>query len=189
MYDWMEQSTLMELDDDSYTVWDNTDTTNNCSDVDHYLWTYNAGTMISGSAYMYNYTNGSSTWGTRLTQLLNGAFSDYFPSDYGSDIMSEVECEVKANCDNDQSSFKAYLSRWLGVTMQLAPYTATDISAKLVASSTGAAAQCVGGTNGRMCGRRWYSTTWDASEGVGQQVRTSSRYVALSLQMMLTISV
>lgn len=55
MYDWMATSPLLELDGDTMTVWDNTDTTNNCTDVDHYLWTYNAGTMIMGAAYMYNY--------------------------------------------------------------------------------------------------------------------------------------
>ena len=87
--------------------------------------------------------------------------------------MSEVECEIPANCDNDQSSFKAYLSRWLAVTAQLAPFTASEIAPKLQQSSTGAAAQCNGGTNGRMCGRRWYTTTNDGSSGVGQQVSFS----------------
>ena len=55
MYDWMAGSPLLELSGDTMTVWDNTDTTNNCTDVDHYLWTYNAGTMIMGAAYMYNF--------------------------------------------------------------------------------------------------------------------------------------
>lgn len=85
--------------------------------------------------------------------------------------MSEIECEIKANCNNDESSFKAYLSRWMAVTMFLAPFTAPQIQPKLAASAQGAAGQCVGGTNGRMCGRRWYETTWDGSSGVGQQVR------------------
>ena len=153
-------------------VWDNTDTNNNCTDVDHYVWTYNAGTMLAGSAYMYNLTNGAEPWGTRIRQILNGAQQYFFPSDYGSNIMSEIQCEDKANCNNDQSSFKAYLSRWMAVTVQLAPFTSDIITPKIQASANGAAAQCNGGDNGRMCGRRWYSTTWDGSSGVGQQVRS-----------------
>lgn len=59
MYDWMDQSPLMQVNGDSLIVWDNTDTNNNCTDVDHFLWTYNSGTMIMGSAYMYNYVSKS----------------------------------------------------------------------------------------------------------------------------------
>ncbi|KKY21918.1 putative glycoside hydrolase family 76 protein [Phaeomoniella chlamydospora] len=174
--DWAEKvppDSPFSSEGNALTVWDNTNTDDNCTTVDHYLWTYNAGTMIAGSAYMYNYTNGSSTWQTRLEQLLEGAWT-YFPSEYGSNTMSEIECEVKANCNNDQSSFKAYLSRWLGVTTLLAPFTASEIQAKLYNSSIGAAGQCVGGDNGRLCGRRWYSTTWDGSSGVGQQMAAMS---------------
>ena len=84
--------------------------------------------------------------------------------------MTEMLCEEPGNCNNDQSSFKAYLARWMTVTSQLAPFTAETILPKLQASAAGAAAQCTGGDNGRKCGRRWYSTTWDGSSGVGQQV-------------------
>ncbi|KKY14445.1 putative glycosyl hydrolase family 76 protein [Phaeomoniella chlamydospora] len=172
-YDWMASSPLMTNDGGALTLWDNSDANNNCSDVSHLVWTYNAGTMIAGASYMYNYTNGSDVWAGRLTQLINGT-STYFPTQYGSNVMSEVECEVSANCNSDQSSYKAYLSRWLAVCTQLAPFTATEIQPKLYASAQGAAAQCIGGTNGRMCGRRWYSTTWDGSSGVGQQMSALS---------------
>ena len=55
MYDWMAQSPLLELQDGAMVVWDNTDTENNCTDVEHHPWSYNAGTMLAGCAYMYNF--------------------------------------------------------------------------------------------------------------------------------------
>lgn len=124
-----------------------------------------------GAASMYNYTDGNSTWGTRVTQILNGAFDIFFPTKYGSNTMSEINCEATEICSSDQSSFKAYLSRWMAVTSVIAPFTESVILPKLQASAMGAAGQCDGGTNGRMCGRQWWTTTWDGSQGVGQQVR------------------
>ena len=114
-------------------------------------------------------TNASSIWQNRLNMLIAGA-AVYFPTENGGLTLSEVACEKLATCNNDQSSFKAYMSRWLAVTTQLAPFTAQGITPKLQASAKGAAGQCSGGNNGRMCGRRWYTTTWDGSSGVGQQV-------------------
>ena len=88
--------------------------------------------------------------------------------------MTEMECETKSNCNNDESSFKAYLSRWMAVTSLIAPFTAATIKPKLVASANAAAAQCDGGDNGRMCGRQWFTPTWDGSSGVGQQMSALS---------------
>ena len=119
-----------------------------------------------GAAYLYNMTNGSTLWGGRVQQIWNGASTLF----YKNDVMYEYLCEAAENCDNDQSSFKAYLARWSAVTMTLAPFMWPQIYPQLQASANGAAGQCVGGSNGRMCGRQWYSTTWDGSSGVGQQV-------------------
>ncbi|KAI9836291.1 MAG: hypothetical protein M1819_001628 [Sarea resinae] len=172
-WDWMSGTLLLQTSNNATQVYDNTDSNNNCTSVDHTFWTYNVGTLIMGSAYMYNYTNGSAVWAARLNQLLNGA-ETFFPQDYGGSIMSEITCEKTVNCNNDQSSFKAYLSRWLAVTTVIAPFTAEQITPKLQASAKGAAAQCVGGSNGRMCGRQWYTSTWDGSSGVGQQMAALS---------------
>jgi len=155
-------------------IWDNTDTNNNCTTVDHLVWTYNYGTLLMGAASMYNYTNGSSVWGTRVQEILTGAYGLFFPAAYGNNTMTEMECEPKSNCDNDQSSFKAYLARWMAVTSLIAPFTAEQITPKLQTSALGAAGQCDGGANGRMCGRQWYTTTWDGSSGVGQQMSALS---------------
>jgi len=88
--------------------------------------------------------------------------------------MVEVACEPKENCDNDQPSFKAYLSRWMAATTQLAPFTTDLVMTKLRASAQGAAAQCSGGTDGVTCGRRWTQPNWDQKYGVGEQMSALS---------------
>ena len=170
MWDWMADSVMFQYQNEKLYIWDNTDANNNCSDVTHYVWTYNYGTLLMGAASMYNYTGGAEPWGTRIQDLLTGAYNLFFPPDYGSNVMTEMQCEPSSNCNNDQSSFKAYLSRWMAVTSILAPFTAEQIMPKLKASAQGAAGQCIGGTNGRTCGRRWYTTEYDGTAGVGQQV-------------------
>ena len=175
VYDWMEQSALMQTDPATGTlyIWDNTDSNNNCSDQTRFVWTYNYGTMLAGSAYMYNYTNGSQIWLDRINTILNSTFTLFFPAQYGGNIMSEIQCESTMLCDQDQKSFKAYLARWMAVTSLIVPQTAPLIVPKLQASAKAAAGQCDGGSTGRACGMQWYSTTWDGLTGVGQQVRQS----------------
>ncbi|KAI1614379.1 mannan endo-1,6-alpha-mannosidase [Exophiala viscosa] len=174
VYDWMESSPLLEMDNSTgiFYIWDNTDTDNNCSDVQNYVWSYNYGTMLMGAAYMYNYTNGSSVWLDRVETILNSTFTLFFPSTYGGNIMFEVECEAAKNCDQDQKSFKAYLARWLAVTGLLVPSTMDSIKTKLSASATGAAGQC--DVSDAECGLQWYTTTWDGTNGVGQQMAALS---------------
>jgi mannan endo-1,6-alpha-mannosidase len=169
MWDWMEGSPLFQYQDGVMYIWDNTDANNNCIDVEHYAWSYNYGTMLMGAAAMYNYTNGAEPWGTRVQNILNGAFFLFFPAEHGGNIMTEFQCEPLANCNNDQSSFKAYLTRWMAVTALLVPSTKDQILPKLQASAVAATKQCTGGDNGRQCGRRWYDV-FDGSLGVGQQV-------------------
>lgn len=105
-----------------------------------------------------------------MDRLLKGA-ETFFPE---RDIMSEVACERQQTCNNDQPSFKAYLSRWMAATAQIAPYTERRIMTKLRASAIGAAAQCIGGSNGRTCGRRWDQPQWDGKSGPGEQMSALS---------------
>lgn len=172
VYDWMAQSKLMQMDDTTGTlyIWDNTDSDNNCTDQTNYVWTYNYGIMLGGAAYMYNYTNGSSVWLDRVNLILNSTYSLFFPAKYGGNIMYELQCEEQLNCNEDQKSFKAYLARWMAVTALLVPSTAATIAPKLQGSAQAAAGQCDGGSSGQECGLQWYSTTWDGTTGVGQEV-------------------
>jgi mannan endo-1,6-alpha-mannosidase len=167
MWDWIEASKLYDQTTDVLYIWDNTNVENNCTDVTNYVWTYNYGTLLMGAATMYNYTN-DQVWYERAQALLTGALTLFIKE---NDILYELQCEPSSNCNNDQTSFKAYLVRWMAVTAYLAPGLASQIAPVLQASATGAMGQCDGGTNGRMCGRQWYTGTWDESEGVGQQVR------------------
>jgi mannan endo-1,6-alpha-mannosidase len=177
MYDWMAQSKLFQETPDLLYIWDNTDTNNGCIDMEHHAWSYNYGTMLAGCAYLYNLTE-DQQWATRAEHILDGAFTLFFPqtmdgvqnANLGGNVMTEFQCEPTSICNQDQSSFKAYLARWMAVTAHLIPQLNSKIMPKLASSAQAAMNQCIGGNNGRMCGRQWYSSTWDGSSGVGQQV-------------------
>lgn len=176
VYDWMEQSPVMNTNLSAYMVFDGVTIDNNCSSADggRVEWTYNHGTMINGCAYMYNYTNGSRIWAERLSGFLNGT-EVYFPNN--GDVMDETAmktCQEHNTCTADQPSYKAYLARWLATTTQMAPYTYDRIAPLLQASAKGAAGQCSGGNDGRTCGRNWLSSKWDGYTGVGEQMSALS---------------
>ncbi|KAG4433447.1 hypothetical protein IFR05_011073 [Cadophora sp. M221] len=164
-YEWMESIGLI---DQNYYVFDGSDDLINCTRVNRLQWTYNAGAMLLGAANMYNHTNGSTIWKTRLDGLIQG-LDVFFPN--GQNVMQEVACENNGLCNVDQHSFKAYLARWMAATTKMAPYTYDTIMGKLGPSAKAAAAQCSGGDNGRTCGLKWsMGTTWDGSYGVGQEM-------------------
>ena len=85
--------------------------------------------------------------------------------------MYETACEPYGTCDIDQLSFKAYLSRWMAASTQVAPFIYDAVMLKLQASATAAAQQCSGGPTGTTCGQKWTDgTVWDGTSGVGQQM-------------------
>lgn len=84
--------------------------------------------------------------------------------------MWEAACESVGNCNTDQLSFKAYLSRWMAATIKVAPWTHDTIFPLLQTSAQGAANSCSGGADGTTCGTQWYTGKWDGSTGVGQQM-------------------
>lgn len=83
-------------------------------------------------------------------------------------------CEDLAICDADQESFKAYLARWLGITIQVAPFTHDLIMPKLEFSAVRAAQTCTGpsqhGSGPYQCGMRWWKDGYDGVGGVGPQM-------------------
>ena len=185
-WNWVYDSPIMT---DAYTVWDGTYMSNNCSGATKVYWTYNVGTMLMGASYMYDYTNQNATWGNRITGLLNatsvffvktnGANTPAKQAPPGGQILAEIACEFPEpqTCNYDQPSFKAYLSRWLSVTMQLAPFTNQTIAPLLQASAQAAAATCTG-NGGNFCGRRWYQNVFDGNFGVGEQMSAMSMFQA-----------
>lgn len=166
MWDWTEFVGLMTS---SYEFFDGTSVDDNCTSLNRIQWTYNAGTYLLGAANMYNYTNGSSVWQQRVENILNA--TDVFFSDDPVNVMEEIACEPNGNCNTDQRSFKAYLSRWMAATTKVAPFTHDAILTKLEASAQAAAQQCSGGSSGTACGLQWTQlSNYDGSTGVGEQM-------------------
>jgi mannan endo-1,6-alpha-mannosidase len=92
--------------------------------------------------------------------------------------MYEEACEqvnTVGNCDTDQQSFKAYLSRWMAATTKIAPFTSSYSLPLLASSAKAAALQCSGGTDGTTCGEHWTdNSTYDGNYGLGQQMSALS---------------
>ncbi|KAF3901613.1 hypothetical protein ABW21_db0205310 [Orbilia brochopaga] len=166
-YDWSRNVGLITPD---YKFVDGGKVPSNCSSKDMVQWTYNGGIFLSGAAYMFNNTHNitdTDYWKQELQKILD-AQEIYFSD---GKIMYEVACEPYGTCNNDQRSFKAYLSRFMGLTAQLADFTHDKIMSWLAQSATGAAQNCIGGTNKQTCGGRWtLDNKWDGNFGVGEQM-------------------
>lgn len=105
-------------------------------------------------------------WIAPLNGILGGLFKVFFHDN----ILVEAGCEPENDCNTDGLTFKSFTVRWLALCAQLVPSTASTIWPYLQASAVGAAGQCDGGDGGTFCGYHWTTSTWDGSEGVGQQM-------------------
>lgn len=162
-WDWMEYIGL--INSTTYFVQDGTYVQTNCTTYEPYVWSYNAAILVYGSAVMWNYTGGNTTWESRTRNLLE-AMQIFFQSN----IMAEYECETNDNCNNDQQSFKAYTARFLAVTTRVAPWTFDLIHTWLSASAYAAAKSCTGGTTGTLCGLKWTVGHYDGTTGAGEEM-------------------
>jgi mannan endo-1,6-alpha-mannosidase len=173
-YDWAEKSYNWSVDvgliTPDYHVFDGSDTLTNCSTQDQIIWTYGAGIYLYGAAMLYNYTNGSSLWEERTTGFLNSTGNFFTPFDNATNIMYEPACEEINTCDNDQFSFKGYLSRFMWASTLIAPFITDAVIAVLTPSSVAAATACSGPTDGVTCGQKWYVGGYDDKWGVGQEM-------------------
>ena len=88
--------------------------------------------------------------------------------------MVEYACEPLGTCNSDQRSFKAYLDRWLAVTVQLAPYTTGTIIPWLQGSAAAVAQICDGTGKDTRCGRQWWIGKNDGTVDVGNQMTAMS---------------
>lgn len=117
-------------------------------------------------------------WRNRTEGFLKAAlvfFTGFNDTQSNTTVMFEAACERSPQegdqgCNTDQRSFKAYFSRWLAATTQLAPWTADTIIPLLRSSALAAAQSCSGGTDGVTCGTRWWVQGWDGRYGVGEQM-------------------
>ncbi|KAK4693899.1 hypothetical protein P7C71_g3584, partial [Lecanoromycetidae sp. Uapishka_2] len=169
-YDWMARVGL--IDAENWNVYDGTDDTINCTQIDHDQWSYNAGTMLLGSAVMANINAGNETspWANRTQGFLNAAETVFFsPFANATDVVYEFMCEERATCDVDQLSFKAYLSRWMVAATQMMPSLKEQVFDLITPSAQAAAVSC-SGNNASACGTKWYVGGWDGTQGLGQQL-------------------
>ena len=165
VWDWMDDRGI--LTNGSYILVYDGVYTESCDKVEKGQWTYNQGLMLSGAAYLYNFTL-DSMWHERTLKLLE-ASTPFFEND----IMKEAACQPNndtENCKNDQRSFKAYFARFLGQTSVLVPDTRETIDPWIKASAIGAAKSCTGGYDGNTCGMNWVLGRCDAKYGLGEEV-------------------
>ena len=172
-WEWEISSGLISSD---FHFYDGASEKTNCTDINKIQWTYNAGIHMAGAAALWNYSETignkelAGRWKGRLEGIIKA--TDLFYSEPGApDIMIEVACERNGLCDHDQRSFKAYLARFMGWSMQVAPFTRSSLMPRLRASAVAAAKVCGAGAKGNTCGLRWWQGGKnDGQVGVGEQM-------------------
>ena len=166
VWDWMYGVGVIDEEETYTIIYDGVKINNNCSTITKLQWTYNQGLMLSGCAYLYNFTE-DEKWLKRTKALLAGSVVFFH-----NDTMYEAQCQsfTSANCNNDQRSFKAYFARFLGMTSTMVPETAPQIYKWMVASANAAAGTCSGGSDWVTCGLNWFNSTWDGYYGLGEQM-------------------
>lgn len=172
VYDWMVGVNVISQGE-SWFVYDGTFVDNNCSNVTKWQWTYNQGLLLGGCAVLYNYTQ-DEKWYNRTMSFLKTASAFFYQKQANAIIMYEAACQNPKNsaysCNNDQRTFKAYFSRFLGLTSIMVPETYDKIRRWLVDSANAAAYSCSGGTDGHTCGLAWTNGSWDGVYGLGEQM-------------------
>lgn len=167
-FDWLWS--VNYIDHEEWRVYDGGHVEHNCTDINRAQFSYNAALLLHGSAFMYNYTNGSEIWKDRIDGLLRGMLRDFFPKG----VAFEMPCEErKGSCTADMLSFKGYVHRWLSTVTKVAPYTAEVILPVLRTSAEAAVSQCTGGASGRACGfywseRQYFDVAIDKTSGAGE---------------------
>ena len=148
-------------------IYDGTDVTTNCSDVNHIQWTINAGQFMNAYAYACNGTC-SSTW-QELGRVALASTTGVFARN-GS-ILTEVACRPSGTCNTDQEAYRAPLARGLAnardMVSDLDDSSKEDANKIIAASARGAGIQCAG-TEG--CGTDWSAKEFDGATGLGQDL-------------------
>jgi mannan endo-1,6-alpha-mannosidase len=158
-YNWTTSVGLVTSDG---KVYDGTDVTKDCSAVNGAQLSANAGTFITGAAYMYNVTKGSEQWKNTLDTLLKTTIATFFPNG----VAVEIACESQNHCNTDQLAFKGLLGQALVETLQVAPYTEGVILGKLQSSAEAAAKAC----SDSGCAFVWDGSAKNSTSGVGQNL-------------------
>lgn len=164
-WDWMSDHDFIVTNVSAYKVLDGAPISSNCLEISPEQWTYNAGLMLSGTAYLYDHTK-DSKWLDRARSIWEGC-NVFFKNDV---TLYEASCQVSNRCNNDQRSFKAYFSRFLGLTAMVLPDLSDDIMRRLGGTVPGILSSCSGGSDGHTCGLDWDAGKWDGVFGLGEQM-------------------
>ncbi|GMM44277.1 putative mannan endo-1,6-alpha-mannosidase [Pichia kluyveri] len=168
VWDWLVDVKFIQDSSNGYTIYDGANIgTNNCSTIHTQTWSYNYALLLSGSAYIYNFT-GNDTWLNRFSDVYTGIESTFVNSSTG--IIYEAMCQESGKCNNDQRSFKSIFSRSLGQSAQLISSYTDRIMNLINTSAKGAAESCSGGSDGHTCGINWSYGSWDGWYGLGEQI-------------------
>ncbi|GJC89100.1 mannan endo-1,6-alpha-mannosidase DCW1 [Colletotrichum liriopes] len=172
------------IDHENWNVYDGGHVEHNCTDVNKQQFSYNAAILTQGAAFMYNYTNGSDVWRSRIEKLTESLFINFFPNNTGYELACEGR---KGQCTADMLSFKGYVHRWLSVVTQIAPFMKDKILPVLKDSTQAAVNQCTGGETGRVCGFYWNDRVFvdpavDKTSGAGEQMNVLAAVSSLLIE-------
>lgn len=103
---------------------------------------------------------------------MNTTWEEFFPAQYGGNILSEAACDPILTCNRDQVCFKGLMANWLSTIALIVPYTSSIIIPKLQGSAQGAGAQCSG--PGSACGMQWFNKTYDGTSAIEQEMSAMS---------------
>ncbi|KAI6248919.1 Mannan endo-1,6-alpha-mannosidase DCW1 [Erysiphe necator] len=181
--EWAEKVWAWEVStgfiDEDYNIYDGAPIEESCKVLDKLQWSYNAGIFLHGAAHLYNYTNGSDVWKTRVQGILDASHIFFF-----NDILEEQACEQIDRCNVDQLTFKAYFSSWLASTSLIAPFTSEKILPLLGNSAKAAAKVCDGGKSKSICSNKWSTdVSSNGTTNVGYQMSALSAIQTSLLQV------
>ncbi|KAG9204982.1 hydrolase 76 protein [Epicoccum nigrum] len=154
VYSW---TTEVGLVTDDHHVYDGTDDTNDCSEVNLLQWTSNHAEFTEGAALMYKVSNAAQNWTDVLTGFVNS--SSVFQGEDGA--LVEVTCEKTGNCDKDQRAFKGIATRSYARAAVAAPLVAESINAMISASAKGAVKNCNINNDDVECRLTWSNSSND----------------------------
>lgn len=193
IWDWSAK-TLMNTTD--WTVYDSVETSDDCKTKSGWQSTFNYGPFIRGDLYMYNLVSNPPNppidhrltrvqtdskvpkWERSLQGLLTNSVRLFFPKNYGGDILTQVDCETIGTCDTFQIALKGSFAQALASVAILAPQAAFRMLPLLQGSAVAAAKTCTGGADGTECGTKWYTSTYDGTTGMAQDLSATSLFTA-----------
>ncbi|KAF4452823.1 hypothetical protein F53441_4377 [Fusarium austroafricanum] len=137
-WDWLEEQEF--INNKTWAVFDGASAAGNCTDINKVQFSANPASLAMGAAFMYNFTKGSDKWRQRTEGITSATLKTFFTKDGN---FKEVSCG-KAKCPRGTIMYKGFVHRWLAVSTQVAPFTASAILPVLRKSAQGLKA----GSNG-----------------------------------------